>query len=226
MSLFNVVYSGYVELNGIKTGYQNCYFFKNYVRIWCTMYRAAICARKSLLLSQRNFFNHLSQHSPNVQRTTYLFSQRSTFKYNFAYSSTPSDKTSTTTVTQSTTTTETKATSKDVIKEPFVTRTIQWVKEGIHHYWTGTKLFVAETRTAISILRSLTRGNKLTRRERVQLLRSAADMFKLVPFMVFVIVPFLEFLLPLALKLFPNMLPSTFEDKLKKVKLKKLLFCL
>lgn len=30
------------------------------------------------------------------------------------------------------------------------------------------------------------------------------------------LVPFLEFLLPFALKLFPNMLPSTFEDKLKK----------
>jgi hypothetical protein len=29
-------------------------------------------------------------------------------------------------------------------------------------------------------------------------------------------VPFLELLLPLLLKLFPNMLPSTFEDKLKK----------
>lgn len=41
-------------------------------------------------------------------------------------------------------------------------------------------------------------------------------MFRLVPFAVFVIVPFLEFTLPIFLKLFPNMLPSTFEDKLKK----------
>jgi hypothetical protein len=32
-----------------------------------------------------------------------------------------------------------------------------------------------------------------------------------VPFAVFVIVPFMEFLLPFALKLFPNMLPSTFQ---------------
>ncbi len=29
-------------------------------------------------------------------------------------------------------------------------------------------------------------------------------------------VPFLEFLLPVLLRIFPNMLPSTFEDKLKK----------
>ena len=31
-----------------------------------------------------------------------------------------------------------------------------------------------------------------------------------IPFAVFIIVPFMEFLLPVALKLFPNMLPSTF----------------
>ena len=31
-----------------------------------------------------------------------------------------------------------------------------------------------------------------------------------VPFSVFVIVPFMEFLLPVALKLFPGMLPTTF----------------
>jgi len=34
--------------------------------------------------------------------------------------------------------------------------------------------------------------------------------------LVFLVVPFMEFLLPVALRLFPNMLPSTFEDKLKK----------
>lgn len=33
------------------------------------------------------------------------------------------------------------------------------------------------------------------------------------PFSVFVIVPFAELLLPVALKLFPNMLPSTFEGQ-------------
>lgn len=30
------------------------------------------------------------------------------------------------------------------------------------------------------------------------------------PFSVFIIIPFMEFLLPVALKLFPGMLPSTF----------------
>nr|XP_009933064.1 PREDICTED: LETM1 and EF-hand domain-containing protein 1, mitochondrial [Opisthocomus hoazin] len=59
-------------------------------------------------------------------------------------------------------------------------------------------------------------GNTLSRRERRQFLRICADLFRLVPFLVFVVVPFMEFLLPVALKLFPNMLPSTFETKSKK----------
>jgi LETM1 and EF-hand domain-containing protein 1 len=40
-------------------------------------------------------------------------------------------------------------------------------------------------------------------------------MFRLVPFAVVVIVPFMELLLPVLLKLFPTMLPSTFQNKAK-----------
>jgi len=43
-----------------------------------------------------------------------------------------------------------------------------------------------------------------------QLVRTTADLFRLVPFLVFVIVPFAEVLLPFVLKFFPGMLPSTF----------------
>uniref|UniRef100_A0A3Q2CFZ5 Mitochondrial proton/calcium exchanger protein n=1 Tax=Cyprinodon variegatus TaxID=28743 RepID=A0A3Q2CFZ5_CYPVA len=50
----------------------------------------------------------------------------------------------------------------------------------------------------------------------LQFLRTCADVFRLLPFLVFIIVPFMEFLLPVALKLFPNMLPSTFETQSKK----------
>ncbi|XP_039709847.1 LETM1 domain-containing protein LETM2, mitochondrial isoform X6 [Pteropus medius] len=62
----------------------------------------------------------------------------------------------------------------------------------------------------------LLHGQVLTRRERRRLLRTCADFFRLVPFMVFIIVPFMEFLLPVFLKLFPEMLPSTFESESKK----------
>ena len=52
-----------------------------------------------------------------------------------------------------------------------------------------------------------------------QLKRTTQDLLRLVPFAVFVVVPFMELLLPVALKLFPNMLPSTFEDKFAAVRL-------
>ncbi|EHB06997.1 LETM1 and EF-hand domain-containing protein 1, mitochondrial [Heterocephalus glaber] len=56
----------------------------------------------------------------------------------------------------------------------------------------------------------------------VLFLRICADLFRLVPFLVFVVVPFMEFLLPVAVKLFPNMLPSTFETQsIKEERLKK-----
>ena len=47
----------------------------------------------------------------------------------------------------------------------------------------------------------------------LQLVRTTSDLFRLVPFSVFIIVPFMELLLPVALKLFPGMLPSTFTTK-------------
>ena len=37
--------------------------------------------------------------------------------------------------------------------------------------------------------------------------------------MVFIIVPFMEFLLPVFIKVFPEMLPSTFETETKKASL-------
>jgi len=48
-------------------------------------------------------------------------------------------------------------------------------------------------------------------------LHMPVDLFRLVPFLAIVIIPFAEFSLPVLLTLFPNMLPSTFEDKIKKV---------
>jgi len=37
----------------------------------------------------------------------------------------------------------------------------------------------------------------------------------MIPFSMFLIIPFMEFALPFALRLFPGMLPSTFQDSLK-----------
>lgn len=86
----------------------------------------------------------------------------------------------------------------------------------LRHYWVGTKLLGTEIKIASRLGVKVLRGSTLTRRERKQLTRTVADMFRLVPMLVFVVVPFMELLLPVALKVFPNMLPSTFEDKVKK----------
>lgn len=75
----------------------------------------------------------------------------------------------------------------------------------------GSKVLWADMKTSWSIVRRLLQGHTLSRRERRQLTRTTADLFRLVPFAFFVIVPFMELLLPFALKLFPNMLPSTFQ---------------
>ncbi|KAG0266961.1 hypothetical protein BGZ95_002970 [Linnemannia exigua] len=90
-----------------------------------------------------------------------------------------------------------------------------WVrfKNEMIHYWHGTKLLGKEIKISTKLAGRLLNGNKLTRREQRQLRRTTGDLMRLIPFSVFLIVPFMELLLPVALKLFPNMLPSTFEDK-------------
>ncbi|KAG0075944.1 hypothetical protein BGZ90_009321 [Linnemannia elongata] len=87
------------------------------------------------------------------------------------------------------------------------------VKKELVHYWHGTKLLGTEIKISTKLANRLLHGSKLTRREQRQLRRTSGDLLRLIPFSVFIIVPFMEFLLPIALKLFPNMLPSTFEDR-------------
>ncbi|XP_008314482.1 mitochondrial proton/calcium exchanger protein isoform X3 [Cynoglossus semilaevis] len=98
-----------------------------------------------------------------------------------------------------------------------VKRTLgQKVVDEIKHYYHGFRLLWLDTTIAGRMLWRVLHGNVLSRRERRQFLRTCADVFRLVPFLVFIIVPFMEFLLPVVLKLFPNMLPSTFETQSKK----------
>ncbi|CAN9502626.1 unnamed protein product [Ophioblennius macclurei] len=98
-----------------------------------------------------------------------------------------------------------------------VRRTLrQRVLDEVKHYYHGFRLLWIDTTIAGRMLWRVLNGHPLSRRERRQFLRTCADVFRLLPFLVFIIVPFMEFLLPVALKLFPNMLPSTFETKSKK----------
>lgn len=99
------------------------------------------------------------------------------------------------------------------------------VKHEAKHYWDGTKLLGYEVKVSTKLLLKLMAGYELSRRESNQLQRTIVDVVRLVPFAMFVIIPFAELLLPIALKIFPNLLPSTYEstvDRQKKLaKLKK-----
>ncbi|XP_062981976.1 mitochondrial proton/calcium exchanger protein isoform X2 [Elgaria multicarinata webbii] len=102
-------------------------------------------------------------------------------------------------------------------EENIVKRSLgQRVVDELKHYYHGFRLLWIDTKIAARMLWQVLHGNTLSRRERRQFLRICADLFRLVPFLVFLVVPFMEFLLPIALKLFPSMLPSTFETKSKK----------
>ncbi|XP_071792887.1 mitochondrial proton/calcium exchanger protein-like isoform X1 [Asterias amurensis] len=98
---------------------------------------------------------------------------------------------------------------------------MQRIKDEIKHYWNGFRLLGVDFKISARLLWRVLHGHSLTRREYKQFTRTVSDLFRIVPFSVFIIIPFMEFLLPIALWLFPNMLPSTFQslsDKEKKLK--------
>ncbi|KAH8679754.1 LETM1-like protein-domain-containing protein [Tricladium varicosporioides] len=92
----------------------------------------------------------------------------------------------------------------------------QKIKKEAQHYWDGTKLLATEVKISTRLAMKMAAGYELSRREHRQLQRTVQDIARLVPFSVFVLVPFAELLLPVALKLFPNMLPSTYEGQKSK----------
>ncbi|CEL07241.1 Putative MRS7 family protein [Aspergillus calidoustus] len=89
----------------------------------------------------------------------------------------------------------------------------QKIKKEIQHYWDGTKLLATEVRISSRLALKMAGGYELTRREHRQLKRTVKDLGRLIPFSMFIIIPFAELLLPIALKLFPNLLPSTYEGQ-------------
>ena len=96
-------------------------------------------------------------------------------------------------------------------KDPIPKRGIwEKVKDEAKHYYSGFKLLALDVKISSKIVYKIAQGKNLTRRENRQLVRTVSDLFRLVPFSVFILVPFMELLLPVALKLFPGMLPSTF----------------
>eukprot|EP01059_Diplonema_ambulator_P023469 TRINITY_DN3898_c0_g1_i1.p1 TRINITY_DN3898_c0_g1~~TRINITY_DN3898_c0_g1_i1.p1 ORF type:complete len:601 (+),score=176.65 TRINITY_DN3898_c0_g1_i1:53-1804(+) len=88
----------------------------------------------------------------------------------------------------------------------------EWWKETKAHYVGGTRELWSNIKMSSQFARKAMYGHILTRRERRLITRTLGDVFRVIPFSMFVIIPFMEFLLPVALKVFPNMLPSTYND--------------
>ncbi|OWF38429.1 LETM1 and EF-hand domain-containing protein 1, mitochondrial-like [Mizuhopecten yessoensis] len=111
---------------------------------------------------------------------------------------------------------ETKATPASTAETQVVAKKTLWQRfvAELKHYYHGFRLLWLDVKVCSRLVWALLKGKQLTRRENKQLVRTSADLFRLVPFMVFLVIPFMEFLLPVALKLFPSMLPSTFNQDL------------
>jgi LETM1 and EF-hand domain-containing protein 1 len=90
-------------------------------------------------------------------------------------------------------------------------------KDGTVHSWhwfkNGSVLFRKNFTISRELLKKKVKGDELTFREHQLLVKTTADVLKLIPFSFFIIVPFAELLLPVVLKVWPQMLPSTFDAK-------------
>ncbi|XP_076750931.1 leucine zipper and EF-hand containing transmembrane protein 1 [Xylocopa sonorina] len=108
-------------------------------------------------------------------------------------------------------------------QKALVEKTSIWqkVKGEVLHYYHGFRLLGLDIKISAKLVWRILKGKELSRREHRLLIKTTGDLFRLIPFSVFIIVPFMEFLLPIAIKIFPGLLPSTFqtatekEDKLK-----------
>ena len=62
------------------------------------------------------------------------------------------------------------------------------IKHEAQHYYLGFKLLGVDAKTAYGLVKRVLNGKQLTRRERRQLMRTTSDLFRLVPFSIFIIV--------------------------------------
>lgn len=82
----------------------------------------------------------------------------------------------------------------------------------ITHYYNGFKLFFFDIRQSISITKKAVTGHTISRRERTQLVKTFADIFKIFPIAILIALPVLDVLIPVMIKYVPQAVPSSFVD--------------
>lgn len=85
------------------------------------------------------------------------------------------------------------------------------VSHALKHMAQSFKLFALNCAMAYRITRRIFKGEEVSVIDRNRLKRAIADIFLMVPFSVFVIIPGAEVFIPFYIKRFPSALPSTFE---------------
>lgn len=104
------------------------------------------------------------------------------------------------------------------IRDPRIVK--EWyedIRDAVVHFvrWvvTGFRLFGADVHASFVLVKRILRGYPMSIRQRNLLVRTTSDCLKLIPFSFFIVVPFAELALPLFLRFFPGMLPSTFFEQ-------------
>jgi len=85
------------------------------------------------------------------------------------------------------------------------------VSHALKHMAQSFKLFALNCAMAYRITRRIFKGEEVSVIDRNRLKRAIADIFLMVPFSVFVIIPGAEIFIPFYIKRFPSAMPSTFE---------------
>ncbi|KAJ9465134.1 LETM1 and EF-hand domain-containing protein anon-60Da [Diplonema papillatum] len=86
-------------------------------------------------------------------------------------------------------------------------------RDAVLHVYHGFRLLLVNTKVALKLQKRVLSGAQLTRRERQLLERTVKDLIRMVPFSLFIIIPGAELLLPVALMMFPDLMPSTFKTR-------------
>jgi len=93
---------------------------------------------------------------------------------------------------------------------------VQLIKKEAKKVFQGCKLLCHDSKYILfKKYKSIFYTENFTIKDQKALDRTKGDLFKMIPFSVFIIIPGMELLLPLFLYVFPNMIPSTFLSKTK-----------
>lgn len=88
------------------------------------------------------------------------------------------------------------------------------IMDELKHYYHGFKLLFKEFRMSTRYMIDVVIFRKsLKRREIQQVIRSTFDIMRILPMIIILVIPFMEFAIPFIIKFFPGLLPSTFQPK-------------